>query len=623
MNAPSRPPDRGKLPTLSVVRWSFVPPNQTLIALTLLASLLSLGMIGVAVLGPARVQLSQGAYAGVQTLLELLAVLGALLIFSVGWTRAGPPRTRLTIVMAGGFLMVGMIDLLHTLSYLGMLDLVMPADPEKAIFFWLVARSITAITLLVLVLCSCHTQASQPMRLIVLGVSLSLITLTIWLGLWHADALLPRTSIPDEGLTPFKIGAELLIIALLIAAALALLLQRDQRGPVQPVDLLAALFTLIASEICFILYAEVTDGFNLLGHGYKVLAYLFLYRALLKSAIAEPYQQLLATRDQLAHEQAALYASEARLREREERLSLVLEGSNDGFWDWDIPSGAVIYSTRWATMLGYTPDELAPFISTWQRLVHPDDLPLLEATLQAHFSGQTERYQCEHRMLTKTGEWRWILDRGRVTTWDQDGNPLRMVGTHTDVHDRYQIEQDLRLRQSELLIANAQLQALATSDGLTGLANHRALQEKLAAAVELSRRSASPLALIMLDIDHFKRFNDTFGHPAGDHVLKVVSGVLRASVRLSDTVARYGGEEFAILMPETDLVGAFETAERCRHAINTLTWKDWTITASFGVAAWEPSCGLPQQLIAEADAALYAAKHAGRNRVVSQDQLAV
>lgn len=618
-------PDRGYIPALTFKRFGPIalpPTDLPVLRLMGLALLLGLGMVIVAVIGPTRLTLSQGVYAGVHTLLELLAILGALLIFSVGWSKAGPPRTQITIVLAGAFLAVGMIDLLHTLSYVGMPDLVTPADPEKAIFFWLVARFVSALVLVVLVFCSCSGFASLRMRTTVLSANLGLVLIVAWLGLWQ-QASLPRTFIPGEGLTPLKIASELVIIGTFGLAAVGLALRGKLAAPFQPADLMAALFTLMASELCFVLYSEVTDGFNLLGHGYKLLAYLFLYRALLKSALAEPYMQLLMTRDQLAHERAALHASEIRLREREERLSLVLEGSNDGFWDWDIPSGRVFFSPRWATMLGYRPHEIAPSVATWQRLVHPEDGPKVDAALEAHFSGASEHYQIEHRMLTKAGTWRWILDRGRVTARDAEGRPLRMAGTHTDVHERHLIDQDLRMRQAELLVANAQLQALATTDGLTGLANHRRLQEQLHTSVEFSRRSGHPLALIMLDIDHFKRFNDTFGHPAGDNVLRVVSGVLRASVRLTDIVARYGGEEFAILMPGTDAAGAYETAERCRQAISTLTWEHWTITASFGVAAWTAERESPQELLAEADAALYIAKRGGRNRVVCEGNLSV
>ncbi|PDW04752.1 sensor domain-containing diguanylate cyclase [Candidatus Viridilinea mediisalina] len=173
----------------------------------------------------------------------------------------------------------------------------------------------------------------------------------------------------------------------------------------------------------------------------------------------------------------------------------------------------------------------------------------------------------------------------------------------------------LHQQQLELRLANEQLQALATTDGLTGLANHRALQQELEAATHRAARALEPLALIMLDIDNFKGFNDTFGHPAGDHVLRVVAGVLRASTRASDIVARYGGEEFAILLPNTDSHGAAETAERCRKTINELCWQDWRMSASFGVACWQPKPGYKQEVIAQADAALYQAKRNGRNRV--------
>ena len=110
-----------------------------------------------------------------------------------------------------------------------------------------------------------------------------------------------------------------------------------------------------------------------------------------------------------------------QLREIKERLSFVIDGSNDGFWDWDIPSGRVKYSRRWATMLGYDIGELEPHVSTWERLVHPDDLPRALAGIAAHHRGETDLYECEQRVLHKDGRWVWVLDRGKVVERDGSG----------------------------------------------------------------------------------------------------------------------------------------------------------------------------------------------------------
>jgi PAS domain S-box-containing protein len=125
-------------------------------------------------------------------------------------------------------------------------------------------------------------------------------------------------------------------------------------------------------------------------------------------------------------------AEEAR-RQSELRLAYAVEGTNDGLWDWDVPSGSVHFSPRWCRMLGYEPDEIEGNLRAWEALLHPEDRPWVFAALEAHFRGETEFYQVEKRLRARDGEWRWILARGKVVERDAAGSPLRMTGTHTDI----------------------------------------------------------------------------------------------------------------------------------------------------------------------------------------------
>ncbi len=136
--------------------------------------------------------------------------------------------------------------------------------------------------------------------------------------------------------------------------------------------------------------------------------------------------------------------AEEILRESEERLKLVLEGSNDGFWDWNVTTGVVQFSLRWAEMLGYRLEEIEPHVCTWERLIHPDDQPAVMQALDDHLEGRTPQYETEHRLLTQSGEWKWISDRGKVVTRDEHGRPLRMTGTHTNITDRKRADEALR-----------------------------------------------------------------------------------------------------------------------------------------------------------------------------------
>jgi len=174
----------------------------------------------------------------------------------------------------------------------------------------------------------------------------------------------------------------------------------------------------------------------------------------------------------------------------------------------------------------------------------------------------------------------------------------------------------------ELKEANEILRGMAFKDGLTGLYNHRYFQEQLEKELSRAERYNHTLSLIMIDIDHFKNINDTYGHPNGDIVLKSVAQLLSGSVRQADIVARYGGEEFAIILPETDLKGAVVLSERLRRSVQDMEVhlnnnQTIHITISMGISVYEPSKGRKKksELIDSADRALYKSKASGRNRI--------
>ncbi|PWT90080.1 MAG: hypothetical protein C5B54_07820 [Acidobacteria bacterium] len=163
------------------------------------------------------------------------------------------------------------------------------------------------------------------------------------------------------------------------------------------------------------------------------------------------------------------------------------------------------------------------------------------------------------------------------------------------------------------------MEELAITDGLTGLFNHRFLQEALDKEFDRSERQKTPFSLLIMDIDHFKGFNDSFGHPAGDFVLKSLANLLKASARKIDILARYGGEEFAALLPGIDQKNARKTAERWRKSVQRASFKwetkSFAITLSIGFATFPIDANTKGDLIDKADRALYAAKEKGRNQV--------
>jgi len=176
--------------------------------------------------------------------------------------------------------------------------------------------------------------------------------------------------------------------------------------------------------------------------------------------------------------------------------------------------------------------------------------------------------------------------------------------------------QELAGTNTQLQRKNEELERLSTTDGLTGLVNHRALMQRLEEEATRSKRTERPFAVMMADVDHFKQYNDEFGHPAGDEVLQRIAALLKEATRTVDCAARYGGEEFAILLPETELDGAMEVAERIRARVEQTEFPGRAITMSIGLAVFPKDAADTKGIVAAADDALYVAKRAGRNQVV-------
>jgi diguanylate cyclase (GGDEF)-like protein/PAS domain S-box-containing protein len=325
-----------------------------------------------------------------------------------------------------------------------------------------------------------------------------------------------------------------------------------------------------------------------------------------KSAPSPAYRIVLSDSTQRKQVEEALHDAHWRLES-------IIEGAHIGTWEWNVQTGETVFNTVGAEILGYAMDELATFNETMKLFSHPDDLAQNAAMLERHLSGELPYHECEHRVKHKEGGWVWVHDRGRVITRTADGEPLMMFGTRTDITARKAAEEKIQN-------LNARLEQLALTDYLTNLYNRRYFMQRGAEEFKRARRNRQPLALIMLDIDEFKKINDTYGHEAGDFALQQIAATLKSSLRETDVIGRLGGDEFAIILPATTLESANHLAERIQQMVMTMPSpvagaRHNTLTISVGVAVFTDEISGIDNLLRNADAAMYRAKNNGRNCV--------
>lgn len=419
-------------------------------------------------------------------------------------------------------------------------------------------------------------------------------------------------------------------------------------------------------------------------------------------------------------------AVEALLKSRSQLLR-VIEGSDQGFWDWNLLTNAFSVSPYFERMLGYDPGEIDMRPESWMQLMHPDDLVVASQSIERHLLGETPAHQVEMRYLTKAGEWRWMLTRGRVVEYLPDGRPLMMAGTHTDVSERKATE--LELRQAATVFENTQegviitdaemrilsvnrafthitgfesaeaigrtpamlqsgrhdmafyrdlwqsirsegnwqgeicnrrksgeiypqvttinavvdeasqvthyvgvftdvslikaseehLEFLAHHDPLTRLPNRVMLFSRLDHLMGAVRREGGQIALLMIDLDRFKDVNESYGHLLGDQLLQQVSERLKSHLHGADSLVRLGGDEFTILLEDIEHPGDAGRVAGDVLATFAGSWRlsndaEVRVGASIGIALYPGPAESPEDLLRQADAALYRAKQEGRGR---------
>ncbi len=284
----------------------------------------------------------------------------------------------------------------------------------------------------------------------------------------------------------------------------------------------------------------------------------------------------------------------AELAASQARFALAVSGSNDGIWDWNVQTGQVYYSSRWKGSLGLPPDTDLHDLSSWLALAHPQDAGRLDAELRAYASAGKDLFQIEYRLRHADGSWRWMLCRGAAQR-DEEGMALRIAGSQSD------------------------MTANKLADPLTGLGNRLAILEGLQTLISQSIENPScGYAVLLVGLNRFKLINDTLGHANGDRLLVDVAHRLGTALSRAPEargqIGRIGGDEFAILLesPAPDVVDAIVEAVQAEvgqpfHPSGSPI----TLTVSLGIAHWRPGYRLAEQVLRDADTAMYNAKTRG------------
>lgn len=526
-------------------------------------------------------------YLPLHTLLETVSIVVSMMVFAVGWNSHSHKLSGNIVLLASVFFSVAVLDFSHTVSYLGMPDFISPNDAQKQLNFWLSARFIAAFVLLLIAIRPWKPLKSDSTRYLIFTVFICFALLMNWAVVYH-QAWMPDTFIPGKGLTAFKKSVEYAIIVINIITAITLWKKMREPQTFNVVLLFAAVCTLAMSEFFFTLYTTMTGSYNVLGHVYKVIAYLFIYRAIVVELIEEPYNQLAQAQN---------------------KLSISLQASNTGLWDWNLHTNQVFFSPEWKAQLGYAPDELSNQLSTWEGLLHPEDKELAISRVNNYLSSDSKQYVSEFRLRHRDGSYRWILARGEKQ-YDEKGRMDLLVGSHVDITERKNAE--------------AEIHNLAFFDSLTRLPNRRLLIDRMHFSLSNSLRSKQFGAVLFLDMDKFKTINDTLGHDFGDLLLIEVSERIQFCVRDSDTVARLGGDEFVVLLEGLDGDAdeasrkAALIAEKIRAALvqpYVLHGHEQHSSPSIGVCLFQGSEDSVESILKHADIAMYQVKDAGRNAV--------
>ncbi|HJV67576.1 bifunctional diguanylate cyclase/phosphodiesterase [Ideonella sp.] len=539
----------------------------------------------------------RGDFLALHALIEVISAVVCITVGVTSWQVVDQRRRHAGRALGSAFIAVGLIDMLHLLSYAGMPDLGSPSSTHKAILLWLLARLVPAVALLAW---SCPCPAWLARRP---GVSRGVLAASSVVLAGAAAAALfvperfPAMFVPGVGLTPLKVGLELSLIGLYLLALLAMQRRLARANPDDRADeapVLMALLLMALSEGFFVAYSDsVTDMANLLGHAYKVAAYAYLFRGLFLNQIRRPFLRL-------ARAHAALERRSGEYRE-------LIELAPEGVVLADEKGRMQVVNRALEEMFGYRRDQL---------LGQPLTMLIPPARREHH------REAWRSYATSPPGQ--------RITLADGTRG-LRADGREIDLEVAFSLTDTAAGRRTTAYVADVSyrqqhqraLEHRSTHDPLTGLPNRWLLGDRLAEAAEAARQQGSLVGLLLLDIEHFHLINETHGTQAGDALLREVAERLANGLRADDTVARLGGDEFAVLV--TGLDDASQARLVARKLQATLApgmligSSTWPLAVSIGLAVFPRDGESAGQVLQCAELALHEAKRRGRAQITAYD----
>ncbi|WP_293157334.1 MULTISPECIES: EAL domain-containing protein [unclassified Microcoleus] len=297
------------------------------------------------------------------------------------------------------------------------------------------------------------------------------------------------------------------------------------------------------------------------------------------------------------------WQSEEKLRKSEERFHLLTRATNDAVWDFNVSRNEYWLSEEFEKVFGYKLNETQTIeLELWWLNVHPEERERVKSSFNETMNSDAQCWSEEYSFRRADGGYVFVLDRGYIIR-NASGQAVRAIGTMMDITQRRQAEEIIRYQ--------------AVYDQLTGLPNRILFNDRLLASLKQAKKNEKMLAVMFLDLDRFKKINDTLGHAAGDRLLEGFAGRISDTLRSTDTVARWGGDEFTVLLPEINcLEDAIKTAQRILDNLKPafkLEQQAFHISSSIGIALYPNDGEDAETLVKNADAALYRAKERGRN----------